>query len=206
MTKANKTVENVLKRVEDTMFTAKLGLDNVQSKDPKTRLAEIRNVVVFGRAVTNALQNLRGLVPDFDKWYDAHRKEMESDPLAKLFYRLRSEILKEGKLNISSSVRLSGNPMLLLQRYAKPPHAKSFFIGDAIGGSGWVVEMDDGSTEHYYVELPGEIPGLDLDINIHFADSPEQLKHLPVPEVCQLYYEYLERMVGEAKRKFGGRH
>ena len=52
-------------------------------------------VVVFGRAVTNALQNLRSFDRQaFDAWYEPWRREMQNDALLRWFYVLRSEILK----------------------------------------------------------------------------------------------------------------
>ncbi len=123
-------------------------------------------------------------------------------PYFNFFYKKRSEILKEGKLNTYSSVILSGNPMLLLQKYTKPPRAKGFFIGDPIGGSGWRIEMSDGTIERYYVELPEKIPGLDLNVTLHFTDLEEGFRTLPIQKLCQRYYDYLEKMVTDAKRKF----
>ncbi len=56
-----------------------------------------RLLVEFGRAVTNVLQNIRTYDRDrFDRWYEPIQKQMASDPLLKHFYKIRSEILKEG--------------------------------------------------------------------------------------------------------------
>jgi len=202
MAKSKKSISMILHQAQDTLFTAKLGLDNINSDEPKVRIVGIWNLIVFGRAVTNVLQNLRGLTPEFEQWYKPYKEKMQADPLMKFFYKQRSEILKEGKLDVHSSVRLSGNPMLLLQKYPKPPHAKSFFIGDQIGGTGWEVEMSDGTIEKYYIELPNQIQGLNIDVAIHFADLPEELRDIPAPKLCKQYYDYLEQMVADANRKF----
>ena len=73
---------------------------------------------------------------------------------------MRSEILKEGFLrkqgyslhiknfNTSTDMEKIGNP---------PPNAKSFFIGDPIGGIGWIVELPDGTNEKFYGNLPIEL-------------------------------------------------
>jgi hypothetical protein len=137
MTIDRNDIEEVLKQAEDTLYTAKLGLAHVLQKDAKARIAGLRNVIVFGRAVTNVLQRLRHLLPDFDAWYQPYVDQMEADPLMKFLYRLRSEILKEGSLHVHSSVRLSGDPTAILRQFRAPPRAKSFFVGDRIGGSGW---------------------------------------------------------------------
>ena len=48
-------------------------LAGLQSTDPRTRIDSVRNVIVFGRAVTNVLQNLRSTEGMFDEWY-RHRR------------------------------------------------------------------------------------------------------------------------------------
>ncbi len=56
---ALRTAEQILKEAEDTLYTAELGLCLMKGRNPKQRMAGLRNLVVFGRAVTNVLQNLR---------------------------------------------------------------------------------------------------------------------------------------------------
>jgi len=133
----DRTTKIILKEAEDTLFTARLGLDLVKGKDPKPRIAGLRNLVVFGRAVTNVLQNLRSTVGGaFDDWYQPKVEEMKKDHVLKYFYKLRSQILKQGTVNTTGSMSLSGNPMALMKMYQAPPGAKGFFIGDTLGGCG----------------------------------------------------------------------
>jgi hypothetical protein len=198
----NKTIAEVLRRAQDTLFTAQLGLEHVKSQNPRARLAGLRNVVVFGRSVTNVLQNLRSLKQDFDDWYQPYVKEMEADELMRFFYKLRSEILKQGAVDVHSSVRLNGDLMAVFRHYKAPPRAKGFFIGDPIGGSGWEVEVGEGETEKYYVQLPNEIPGLRVDMKIHFSQAPEAFQGASATELCERYLAYLEGMVADAKKVF----
>src|SRR5690242_9000890 len=97
------TTAQILQRARDTLRTAQLGLQDVAAGGPERRLGGLRNLVVFGRAVTNVLQNLRSTEPRFDEWYAKYVVEMKEDPLLRYFYVLRSEILKEGKLPTGSS-------------------------------------------------------------------------------------------------------
>jgi len=60
---------SVLARAEQTLATAMLGLRLLKEGKPEQRTAGLWNVVVFGRAVTNVLQNLRSTEPSFDEWY-----------------------------------------------------------------------------------------------------------------------------------------
>jgi len=86
-----------------------------------------------------------------------------------------------------------------------PPGARSFFMGDQLGGSGWEVELPDGSTENYYVVLPDD---LKVKINLHFADPPtmhsgQPLADTSIEALAKHYVEYLRRLVHEAKEAFG---
>jgi hypothetical protein len=198
-----RTSDTILKEAEDTLYTARLGLDLVKGKDPKQRIAGLRNLVVFGRAVTNVLQNLRSTAGEsFDEWYQPKVDEMSNNQVLKYFYKLRSQILKQGTVNTSVSMSLSGNPMALMKKYQAPPGAKNFFMGDNLGGCGWEVEVDEGVTEKYYVDVPDNIEGLDMNINVHFPDAPDELKEHNIQELSEHYLDYLGRLVDEAKRIF----
>lgn len=195
--------EKILQEAEDTLFTAQLGLELVKGKKPKKRIAGLRNLVVFGRAVTNVFQNLRSTEGDgFDDWYEAKVEEMRNDQILKYFYKLRSQILKEGSVNTLVSISLSGNPMALMQKYKAPPGAKGFFMGDQLGGCGWEVEIDESTTEKYYVDVPDDIDGLDLEINVHLHDAPDELKEQNIEELGEYYVIYLTQLVKEAKQHF----
>ena len=184
------------------------GLADLSSGDPNRRVAGLHNLVVFGRAVTNVLQNLRSTEPDFDAWYAPHRAEMEGDPLLKYLYTLRSEILKEGilPLAVSTHIRQLRFPEDLARLGPPPPNAKGFFIGDSIGGSGWEVELADGRTEKYYARLPADIGGA----TVHLPDAPathmgRPLKGNDVTTIGGAYVAYLRKLVMDAEHRFAQR-
>ena len=83
-----------------------------------------------------------------------------------------------------------------------PPGAKGFFIGDTIGGSGWEIQLPDGSTEKFYVTFPSEISGLDMKVQIHLSDVPDQFREKPVTDLAEEYLGYLDRMVDDASEEF----
>jgi hypothetical protein len=118
-------------------------------------VAAMHNVVVMGRAVTNVLQNLRSKVQDFDVWYQPWQEEMAQDPLLRYLYKLRSEILKKGQEGATSILTIQSASMgeILSMLGQAPPNAISSFLGDYNGGSGWVVQLEDGSTETVYARL-----------------------------------------------------
>jgi hypothetical protein len=91
--------------------------------------------------------------------------------LMKYFYKLRTEILKEGKLGFFSGTHISKLTLSQdIRRFSPPPpNAKAFFIGDRLGGSGWIIELPDGSSEKLYVQLPFDIG----TVSLHFPNPPE---------------------------------
>jgi hypothetical protein len=197
-----KTTKDVLQRVKETLSTAEFGLTVMKhSKTPEEHMAGVRNVVVFGRAVTNVLQNLRSTNPEFDDWYASRRQEMESDDLMKFIYKLRSKILKEGNLPTGARITMDGNPMEFIRRFQPPSGAKGFFIGDHRGGTGWEVELPDGTTERLYVTIPSDSP-LKIEATVHLQDAPAEFKELSVDEICQLYISKLQELVAIAKATF----
>jgi len=201
-----RTTSTVMTDAKATLETARHGLSDLLGTRPERRLSGLRNLVVFGRAVTNVLQHLRGRAPSFDEWYESRVQEMQSDPLLKYFYKLRSIILKEGVLSISTSIYIehldTGN--LFNRLPLPPPGASNFFIGDRVGGSGWEIRLPDGSTEKYYVELPADIG---MVSKLHFPDAPS--KHLDtaiedtsIENLTRLYISYLDQLVAEAAERF----
>ena len=203
MVTTKKTTAEILQRARDTLHTAELGLLALQSTDPRTRVAGVRNVVVFGRAVTNVLQNLRSTESGFEDWYKPEVEAMEAEPLMKYLYKLRTEILKEGSIPLAHSTRLSGNLSDLMRQFETPPGARAFFIGDPIGGSGWEVETDTGQVEKFYVVIPRDLPGFKLEISAYFPEAPSEISRTPIEVVCKTYLERLTTVVHGAQTRFG---
>jgi hypothetical protein len=175
-----RTADAILRAAEDTLRTAEQGLSDVVNGPPERRLAGLRNAVVFGRAVTNVLENLRGVDPAFDAWYKPVAAAISDDPLMRFFYKLRSEILKKGSLGVAGSVSIHNlNLPEDVRRFgAPPPNACGFFAGDAAGGVGWNIRLPDGSIEKYYVDLPADIGRIEA----LFVDAPKHGGTTAVPE------------------------
>ncbi len=196
----------ILGQVKETLDTAECGLRMVLSDDPSQRLVGLRNLIVFGRAVTNVLQQLRSVVTEFDEWYQPWVERMRADSIMTYFYKLRSEILKEGRLQTSASTHLTiMNLQPLYASVPKPPGAKGFFIGDRSGGSGWEVELPNGETQNFYVQIPQGIPGVEITVNFHLTEAPEKLRKVPVPNLAQHYFTQLSNLYDEAREQFKGK-
>jgi hypothetical protein len=205
MSKAQRSTADILRDAEQTMETAEFGYRLLANRNPALKLPGLRNVAVFGRAVTLVLQNLRSTEKKFDEWYGGYQKQMEKDELMRYFVTLRNNIEKRGKISTSVTIhnltlRMPGD---LLRLAPPPPGATGFFIGDQLGGSGWEVKRPDGSVEKYYVALPSEI----ASVTLHFPDPPvthlgQRILDTSIENLCKLYLEYLRRVLDAAKTKF----
>lgn len=199
------TTQESLARVRDTLSTARLGLHDVVDGGPERRLGGLRNLIVFGRAVTNVLQNLRSSESSFDDWYQPYVVEMRDDPLLRYFYVVRSEILKDGRLKTSSAVIINRFefPKDMSRLGPPPPGAGAFFIGDQAGGSGWEIRLPNGDVEKFYINIPGDIGSSEL----HLPETPAIHLGQPIPDkkietLARLYFDYLSAMVDDARAMF----
>ena len=191
----------------ETVGMAALGVeDYTRGSTSARRLAGIWNVVVWGRAVTNVLQRIRGFDPQgFDAWYAPRRAALEDSPDFKYLYELRSEILKEGlPIATTGSAQIRRLDTADLARIPRPANATSFFIGDRLGGSGWELELPDGTKERWYVELPSSVAATTW---AQFAAATSR-KSLPPPtapieRVLTDYVSHLRSLVSEAEAEFG---
>lgn len=186
------------------MDSAKLGLADIK-REPARRHSGLRNLVVFGRAVTNVLQNLRASEKDFDSWYEPYVQEMKADPLMKFFYELRTRILKRGETGVGNYLHIKELQFPRdMAKFGPPPkNAKSFFMGDQVGGTGWEVEVQPGVIEKYYVDLPSDVgvgglyfqgaPGINDARDVTAAD---------VVALSERYIAYLDKLVLAAERRF----
>jgi len=200
------TIEQILQRTEDTLTTAKHGYEDLVSVDRTRRFTGLRNLIVFGRSVTFVLQNLRSTVGKkrFDDWYEPQQELMKSDLVLKYFVKLRNDLEKQGKLPVSTSAHLKHFSTDILDKYQKPPGTVGFFIGDQLGGSGFEIELLDGSKEKYYVELPSDA----VSVTQHFHEIPvpddDELKGKTIEELSGYFISKLESLLNEAREEFLG--
>jgi len=167
---SKRTTSQILKDAHESLKTAEFGFALLTKGPPNLRLCGLRNLVIFGRVVTFVLQNLRSTEKNFDQWYDKFQEEMKSDQLLVFFKDIRNILEKEGELRLHVRTHLKHFtfPQDLSRFGPPPPYAKAFFMGDQLGGSGWEIQLPDGSVSKYYVELPIDIGS----VSLHFPESP----------------------------------
>lgn len=131
---------------------------------------------------------------------------MSADPLMRYFVDARNELEKQGKLSVATSTRIHAfSPDTDMRKFGPPPSgAKSFFIGDQLGGTGWEVEFADGKTERYYVALPTSIG----EVTQHFSNFPEskapELAGRSIEDLCSMYLDRLDALFDNARQQFLG--
>jgi hypothetical protein len=201
-------VNEVLTEARRTLETARLGLDDfLHGNTEMRRMAGLRNVIVFGRSVTNVLQNLRTVTGQqaFDSWYEPKQNEMRENPTFKYLYELRNQILKEGTHgSTTGGVHVKSLNTRDIFNVPKPPGAGGFFMGDELGGSGWLIRQPDGTQEKYYAALPSNV---DATIWANFASNTTEKGLEPpddtIEEIFKMYLSYLSSLVDEAAEVFG---
>lgn len=201
---SEKTTNGVLLNLKSTLEMAEYGLRDLQSDDPKYTEVGLRNLAMHGRSVTFVLQNLRSLEPNFEEWYRGVQEEIKSSELCSFFKDLRNEIEKQGKVrptNISATINYFSTDMI--ERFPRPKNAVGFFLGDQLGGSGWEVELPDGSRDKIYLDLPKDI----IETKRLFIDPPKDhlgksLEGKTIQELGEIYYNYLSQLVDQAVARF----
>jgi hypothetical protein len=167
----------------------------MRSENGRKKNLGLRNVMTFGRSVTFVIQNVRGKDPRFEDWYLKHQDKMNADPVLKFFRDARNNLEKQGRLElgIMAKIRhLGPNEMSALER-ARPPGAESFFIGDSLGGTGWITKLPDGSELSFYVELPASVG----EVEQHFTGD---LANKFLGETKQNTYELAEYFLRELSK------
>lgn len=198
------SISEVLVRTEQTLETAKHGFDDLVSKNKVRRFTGLRNLIVFGRSVTFVLQNLKSVVGKdrFDSWYEPHQESMKQDVVMKYFVKLRNELEKQGRLPVSSSARIHNFSSDMISKYKQPPGTVGFFIGDQLGGSGFEVELPDGTKEKYYVEIPSSV----AEVTQHFNELPvpddNELKAQTIEQLSEFFLNTLEALLDNARKEF----
>lgn len=203
---SKRSTAEILLAAEQTLETAEFGLHDLMAAHGPRRMAGFRNLVTFGRAVTNVLQGLRSTELEFESWYQPRVEEMRKDPLIRHFYQVRSKILKQGITDVGSSTYIENASISDIIAAAPPPppgESVSLFIGDAFGGSGWEVTFADGTKEKYYFNLPKSV----ADSRLLFSNSPkahlgQSVEDESIEHLCELYISYLRRMLAEARSEF----
>lgn len=201
MTNDPTKIADILQRAEIILNTARQGLADVLDPGRSRRITGLHNLIVFGRSVSFVIQNLSSAAEGFQEWYAAEQAAMKASPLMRFLNDARTEILKQGVLNVHTSANFASFNTRQIPTESRPPGAVGFFIGDQLGGSGWEVELPDGTKEKYYIEVPGNVI-----VSQHFTDIPldkfPELKGLTIDEAAKRYIDEMAALLERARARF----
>lgn len=194
-----------IRRAEQVLDTAYFGLKVLKDGDPSERSAGLRNVLVFGRSVTFVVQNLKSIVGEdrFNDWYLPLQDEMRGDPLMRYFVEARNNLEKQGRLDVSNSALIHNFDSSMLARFEKPPfESDSFFISDENGGSGWEMNLGDGESIKYYINIPTSVAEVKQVFHSFPDNIPEDFRSKSTYELCAIYLDKLKVLVAKSKVEF----
>jgi len=177
------------------LATARLGLEDYLGSDARRRVSGLHSSIVFGRAVTNALQNMRGKVEGFDEWYGPKQVEMGADPGFRALYKLRSDILKQVEDPLTHAVQAR---MMDTSIFDTTPQPEGTLFGaiDTMGGPSFIVERPDGSRYQHYIEIPASW-GWRSFLSVRVGDEEVDLGPL-----VQRHLDYMRALIDEAQQLF----
>lgn len=194
------TVASTIREAEQTLRTAKIGLLDLCGSCRARRLPGLRNLLVFGQAVVDTLGQGDMSDKEFGPWFECQRQVIESEPLMQHMAEISRVVLAGMELPGYSSVSPKFKPTEIARLGRAPAAAKSFFLGDNILGSGWVIGFNDGREERYFTELPEMLSFDELTAELPVAS--DRSLQLPLEELCAFFFARLERLVADARRKF----
>jgi hypothetical protein len=189
--------------------TAVLGLEDFRSDDPDRRWLGYCNVIVWGRAVTNVLQNMKAVDErKFDEWYRPHVKAMRDDQLVRWCYEQREKVLKQIAPDLirEHSVSFSEPEDFEVIFSQRPEGSRENLSFDPSGKPGFRIRQQDGQIAWRYVDLTrfkGRISSI-----LRFPKSPtmhlgKELTDRSLDTILKCYLDYLDALLGEAESMFG---
>lgn len=182
-------------------------IEQLEKTTDPNRLTAFWNICIYGRMVTQHLQKILSHQEGFEEWYAPYQEFMKSDELMVFFKKTRNRLEKESLIyNVGVQVNIKNLkvPEDLIKFGPLPPGVVSFFVGDSIGGSGYIVKGTDGKLYKHYVELPREKieSGLILQ-GLPKNHKGEKIESPTIEKASRLYVDYLKALVKDAKVKFG---
>jgi hypothetical protein len=128
---------------------------------------------------------------------------MKADPLMKYFVDARNNLEKQGKLSITNSFHVKSFNTSDLKNFERPPFdAQRFFLGDETGGSGWEMDLGNGESVKYYVEVPTSIAESKQVFSDMSDAIPQEIRELKIESLCEIYLSKIAEVLMAAKAEF----
>jgi hypothetical protein len=184
-------VAQILSEAQERLDTAKVGFEQAKLGSYHVR-AGFRNVAIYGKMVTFCTNNLRGKVDGFEEWDAAAKQTYFDNDVARVMTDARNQFEKQASNPIFSSTHIKSFSPQDLAKISKPANATGFFIGDRMGGSGWMLQMKNGDKLPFYIDLPPEIGEVKTVL-------PHGEKTLDLMEVAEQYLDSLQAYLDELR-------
>ena len=138
-----------LREAETLLELVEAGFRQVSDGPAERRVPGARNVLVFGAAFHAAMKAIASKDRLFASWFDVQPPTEGVDELRRIVMTDPKTRRDYTQVQLASAGKEFG---------PRPDHARAFFSGDRLGGSGWEIELPGGRIEKYYVMLPDELP------------------------------------------------
>jgi glutaminyl-tRNA synthetase len=190
------TAMEAVSKAERHLQTALFGLEDMGR--PDRLVSGLHNAVVFGRAVTFALQNMSGHVDGFDEWWETKQSEMKSNPLLVAFKDLRTRIEKVAESDVGTRLFVNFDEEFWKRAVPGPPNATGPQYEAGSSYAWWNVPSPDGTTERYYFSVPDGFHSITSVI----LTFPDGLRQQPAVELVNKYLDFMSEIVKAARTRF----
>jgi len=199
--------QQVVARTTEMLEMAKAGLTDALSPDPNRTRPGAMNMLTYGRSVTFTMQTIKSLDPAFEEWWKPYQDAMQADPLMSYCNDARVAITHRGHLPSTNATRIGVDGPVNIGELRRrlmvdaPPGTTGIFLGDSVGGNGWIVE----GAGHVYFDLPDD---LDVQSGLEFESPPVEHDGKPITDasigsIGQLYINKLSQIVDDFKARYG---
>lgn len=207
-----RSCEEILKSLQGKVSMVKQILTGLRNGPVPLKTTNFTNLLIWSRILINETENLKSCDrKKFEGWYAQYRRELFGDgshgpdPLLDYFIQARNQLEHQGIIKVGWSINIHhlNIPGDLLKYGPAPPGARGFFLGDQLGGIGWLVDLPNGSQAKYYVNLPKEfVESSLLPHNPLLTHLMNNVQNTSVESLAEYYVRYIEEMVTSAGREF----
>jgi len=207
-----RSCNEILSSVQGKISMIKQMLNGLKGGPVPFKTTNFTNLLIWSRIVINEIENLKSCDrKKFDEWYSTYKKDLfgegdaSPDPLLDYFIQARNQLEHQGIVKVGWSIKVHhlNIPEDLLKYGPAPPGARGVFLGDQLGGIGWLVDLPDKGQAKYYVNLPKEfVESSLLPHNPPSTHLGENVKSRSVEDLAEYYVNYLDKMIQSAAKVF----
>jgi hypothetical protein len=164
--------------------------------EPNAKRMALGNCLVWGRAITNVIQNARSVWSGFEEWYARHAQVLKDDQRFRAFYQMRTEVLKRGHTAARAAALVWDEKNELFDALLPIPEGavSAVLFDPETRFFGWIVRRDDAKEERVERKLPESVK---IDEFLVFSSDGVSPGTWNVDKALQAYADLLRSMAGE---------